>query len=78
VPLEDELHCVKTGTVVESKDGTERIITSKDQLNSHSILHLIEKSREVSWICKTDVCNFVFPGKLIRDIRALRWTLAGL
>jgi len=78
IPLEDELHCVKNGTVVESEDGIERIITSGGQLNSHSISPLIKRKRKVSWTCKTDVCNFILPGKLVRDIPILGWTLAEL
>jgi len=78
VPLEDELHCVKKGTVIESGNGTERIITSGGQLNSHSILPFIERRREISWTCKTEVYSFILPGKLVRDIPILGWTLAEL
>ena len=69
---------IVSGAVVEPGDGAERIITSGGQLNSHLILPLSGRLRGSHGVCKTDVCNFILPGKLVRDIPALGWTLAEL
>jgi len=75
VPQEDELHYVKSGTVVESGNGAKRIITKGGQLNSPSISPLVEGNRKFSWICRTDVHSFILPGKLVRNIPILGWNL---
>ena len=75
-PGKDELYILKRGSVIETGKNGERILEEGEWLNLQSVLPFVSIQAEVSWLVRSASIIVVLPGRLVRNVPVLGWTLA--
>jgi hypothetical protein len=72
----DELYILKKGTVSEKTDRDDQVLEEGSWLNLQSVLPFAGIEGHSEWTALTAVRAAAIPGRLIREIPVLGWSLA--